>query len=103
MLDSGRSGCAEQELALARAKQRLRDAEEKVSITRRWLMQLPNVLKEYEGYARVLAGMLDANLKQSLVLLSNKIDSLKTYTGMSAPAPVQAAPAAPPPPSGESS
>jgi chromosome segregation ATPase len=106
MLDGGRSGAVDQEIALARAKQRLRDAEDKVAMCRRWLMQLPEVIKEYEGYARTLAGMLDANLKQSLVLLQNKIGVLKTYTGLGAPPAAEAAPAAPaappPPASGES-
>jgi hypothetical protein len=98
-----KTGAADQEIALARAQQRLREAEEKVGTCRRWLRQLPQVLKEYEGYARVLAGMLDANLKQSLAWLGDKIALLKVYADLSTEPPAEAEPKPPPPPAEEPS
>jgi hypothetical protein len=104
LADGRRTGAADQEIALAKARQRLREAEEKVVVCRRWLVQIPDVIREYEGYARMLAGMLDANLKQSLALLQEKIYILKAYADLhppsEEPAPAPAAPAAeaaPPP------
>jgi hypothetical protein len=97
MHDGSKTGAADQEIALARAQQRLREAEDKVGICRRWLRQLPQVLKEYDGYARVLAGMLDANLKQSLALLAAKIAHLKVYADLSSESPAETPPAEAPP------
>jgi chromosome segregation ATPase len=74
-----RSGYVEQEIALRKAQNRLREAEEKVATVKRWLLHLPQAITEYEGPARRLAGFLDANLKQALALLNNKIDILEAY------------------------
>jgi len=74
-----RSGYVEQEIALRKAQNRLREAEEKVVVTRRWLLHLPQAIQEYEGPARRLAGLLDSDLKQSLAVLENKIAVLEAY------------------------
>lgn len=74
-----RSGYVEQEIALRKAQTRLREAEEKVVAVKRWLVHLPQAIHEYEGPARRLAGLLDADLKQGLALLNNKIDILEAY------------------------
>ncbi len=74
-----RSGYVEQEIALKKAQNRLREAEEKVVVAKRWLMLLPQAINEYDGPARRLAGFLDANLKQGLAVLNKKIDILEAY------------------------
>src|SRR6266540_4736376 len=51
-------GATEQELALEEAQRRLREAEAKVAAVRRWQRLLPEAIKEYEGPARQLGGML---------------------------------------------
>src|SRR5262245_49285007 len=66
-------GCVEQELALRKAQERLREAEGKVATVRRWQQALPEQIKDYEGPARTLTGFLEADLRQALVLLQNKI------------------------------
>ncbi|MHB1426039.1 MAG: hypothetical protein ACYC3I_22990 [Gemmataceae bacterium] len=91
-----RSGYVEQEIALAKAKNRLREAEEKVSVVKRWLLHLPQAIHEYEGPSRRLAGMLDSDLKQGLAVLENKIAILEAYTAVGVSDP-------PPPPSGGTS
>lgn len=75
-------GCVEQELALRKAMERLREAEDKLTATRRWQRDLPLALKDYEGLARGLSGRLEAELRQSLVLLENKVASLEAYFGI---------------------
>jgi chromosome segregation ATPase len=77
-----RSGYVEQEIALNKAQNRLREAEEKVVTVKRWLLRLPQAINEYEGPARRLAGLLDADLKQGLAVLQNKIDVLEAYTAV---------------------
>ena len=72
-------GCVEQELALRKAQERLREAEAKVVTVRRWQRELPNHIKDLEGPARALAGYLEADLRQSAVLLDNKIATLEAY------------------------
>jgi chromosome segregation ATPase len=80
-----RTGAAEQEIALAKAEKRLREAEEKVTICRRWMVHLPDAIEEFEGPARSLNGMLDADLKVSLAKLRDKINALEAYAALAAP------------------
>jgi hypothetical protein len=86
--EDGRTGCVEQEMALHKALQRVKDAEEKVAVARRWQRELPEVVKEYEGPARGLGGFLEANLRHALVLLEQKIAALEAYAAVESPAPV---------------
>lgn len=74
-----RGGFVDQEIALRKAQARLREAEEKVVVVKRWLVHLPQAVNEYEGPARRLAGLLDADLKQGLAVLDNKIAILEAY------------------------
>jgi chromosome segregation ATPase len=77
-----RSGYAEQEIALNKARIRLREAEDKVGVVKRWLVHLPQAIHEYQGPARRLAGMLDADLKQGLAILKDKIALLEAYASV---------------------
>jgi chromosome segregation ATPase len=94
-----RSGYVEQEIALRKARMLLQEAEEKVIAVKRWLLHLPQAVSEYEGPARRLAGMLDADLKQGITILENKIIILEAYTALAVPdAPPSPAASAPTPP-----
>jgi len=86
-----RSGTVEQEIALRKAQNRLREAEEKFAVTKRWLLHLPQAVNEYEGPARRLGGLLDADLKQGLAVLENKIAILEAYMAVQAAPPPPAA------------
>lgn len=90
-------GAVEQEIALRKAQNQLREAEEKVATVKRWKVHLPQPVNEYEGPARRLAGLLDADFKHGLVLLENKIRALEAYAEVHTPKP-SSPPAAPPPP-----
>jgi chromosome segregation ATPase len=91
-----RSGYVEQEIALRKAQARLREAEEKVVVTKRWLLHLPQSINEYEGPSRRLAGLLDSDFKQGLAVLADKIAILEAYTAVQVAEP-------PPAPSGGTS
>jgi len=85
-LHDGQSvGCVEQELELRRAQLRLREAEDKVTITRRWLLQWPVLVKELEASARSLSGFVEADLRQGVVLLDNKVAALQAYQQVAVP------------------
>jgi hypothetical protein len=75
-------GTTDQEVALRKAQMRLQEAEAKAEGVRRWLLQLPHAIREYEGPARQLIGMLEADLKQSMALLERKITILEEYIAM---------------------
>ncbi len=93
------AGTTEQEIALKRAQQRLREAEEKVQICRRWLIALPEALKDFDQPARQLAGFLEGELKRGQELLKKHINVLREYAALEVPTTesptTAAAPAAP--------
>jgi chromosome segregation ATPase len=70
---------SEQEEALQLAQARLAHAEEKVEKTRRWLRLLPEAIIEYEGPARQLSGILEADMPKADALLESKIAALEAY------------------------
>ncbi len=76
-------GTVEQELALRKAQERVREAEAKVAAVRRWQRELPELCKDFEGPARGLSGFVEADLRQALVLLQNKVAALKAYLAVS--------------------
>ena len=51
---------------------------------RRWQRELPELVKDFEGPARGLSGFLEADLRQALVVLENKIAALEAYVSISA-------------------
>jgi hypothetical protein len=94
-----RRGYTEQELALRKATARLEFARDKVDKVAHWKNVLPRAILEYQGTARQLAGMLDADLVRGLALLERKIEALEAYVaigpGTTKPAPEPAAEAPP--------
>ncbi len=83
--DGERVGTSEKELAVHRARERLREAEEKGEAVRRWQRTLPQVAAEYEGPARRLAGMLEADLRAGLALLETRSAALEAYLALAPP------------------
>lgn len=69
----------EQERALRRARERLEHAQEKEENCRHWLRQLPQDINDYQGPARLLEGMLEADMPRADALLESKIASLEAY------------------------
>jgi hypothetical protein len=94
----GRTGAVEQEIALRKAQQRLREAEDKVTVCRRWLTALPQAINDYQGPARQLAGTVDSSLRQGLAILQGQVASLRAYAALQTPSAEKVvAPAGPPP------
>jgi hypothetical protein len=72
-----------QEENLARAKARLKFAEDQVDICRRWSVKLPKLINEaYEGIGRRLGNFLDGELAVAIADLSARIDRLHAYTAV---------------------
>jgi DNA repair exonuclease SbcCD ATPase subunit len=94
-----RRGYTEQELALRKATARLEYARDKVEKVAHWRNVLPRAILEYQGPARQLGGMLDADLVRGLALLERKIEALEAYVaigpGGTAPEPAAATEAEP--------
>lgn len=83
--DGERVGSSEAEIAVHRARERLREAEDKVQAVRRWRRLLPEAAGEYEGKARRLAGTLEADLRVGLALLESRAAALAAYLEQKAP------------------
>src|SRR5262249_53766152 len=95
-LHDGKSvGSGEQEIALAKARHRLREAEAKVEAVRRWQRLLPGAGAGDGGAARELAGPLEGDLRPALVVLEGRSAALQAYVALAPPPPPE--PPAPPP------
>jgi hypothetical protein len=88
--DGGGPGTTDQEVALAKAQQRLREAEDKIETVRRWQRLLPREIYDYQGPARVLLAWLEANLRHSTAILETRIAALEAYAALLPPSQEQA-------------
>ena len=80
---------------LARARARLRFAEDQIDVCRKWAVRLPKMVsEEYEGPARRLGNFLEADLPAAIAHLAARIEALHRYTDVQ-PASAPPAPAAP--------
>jgi len=83
-----------QEENLARAKARLRFAEDQIEVCRHWASKLPKMIsEEYEGTARRFGTFLELDLPAAIAHLNARIESLHRYTQVK---PVESAPPANP-------
>jgi hypothetical protein len=78
-------GSTEQEKALKKALARLEEAETKLANCRRWAPLLHHAVHEYQGPARMLAGVLDTDVVRALALLENKLAALDAYLKVATP------------------
>jgi len=83
-------GITEAEMAVKKAEHWLRESEEKLVTTRRWLTLLPREIGEYQGIARRLSGFAEADLKRGVALLERRIDALEAYLTPTSPSPPDA-------------
>jgi hypothetical protein len=97
MCKDGRGpGTTDQEKSLRKAQARLKEAEDKAAACKRWHPLLQHAIHEYHGPARILSSSMDIDLKHTLALLAQKIESLEAYLAV-------AVPSLPLPPSADSS
>jgi hypothetical protein len=83
--DGERVGGSEKEMAVHQARERVREAESKCEAVRRWQRQLPQAVADFDGPARRLAGMLEADLRASLALLESRTAALEAYMAVVPP------------------
>jgi hypothetical protein len=74
--------CTQQLKALRKAQQMLAHAEGQVERSRRWEPALRRAVDEYEGPARQLGGLLDADLPRAQALLERLVASLDAYVAV---------------------
>jgi chromosome segregation ATPase len=74
--------CTEQEKALRRAQARLEHAQQQRDKTRAWLLELPKAVGEYDGPARQLGNLVEADLRRACALLEHKLAALEAYIGL---------------------
>jgi hypothetical protein len=79
--------CTQEIKALKRAQARLAHAEDQVEKCKRWEPALRRACDEYEGPARQLAAVLEADLPKALNLLERQVAALEDYIAV-APRPV---------------
>jgi|SRR5262245_2457734 len=70
-----------QEENLARAKARLRFAEDQIEVCRKWATRLPKMVnEEYEGASRRLGTFIDVEVAAAIADLNTRINTLHAYT-----------------------
>lgn len=77
--------CRDEKLALERAKRRLRAAEEKVEVVRRWARTIEHEATEFRGAANQLADWLQADLPQAMAELKHVAAALESYVAVKVP------------------
>lgn len=89
-----------QEENLRKAQQRLAHAQDKYERCRKWQQRFPHQVGEvYEGPARHLGGLLEAEFPRALAVLERRILALEAYAAIPAPAaPSMSSEPTPPPP-----
>lgn len=75
----------DEEKALRKAKARLEYTLDKAELTRNWTRQLSHELTEYEGPARTLKSILEADLLRACAILEQKEQDLEAYLQLIAP------------------
>lgn len=74
-----RASCLEQEQAYRAAQQKLRMAEEKIEVVRKWSNRVRRELDDYRGRTMGLRMALERDLPRTLGLLDRTISSLDSY------------------------
>jgi len=71
--------CIEEQMAFRAAKQKLRDAEEKIEIARKWANRIRREVDEYRGRVMKLKLCLECDVPRTIALLERILSSLEAY------------------------
>jgi hypothetical protein len=74
----------EQEKTLRKAQARLAHAEDRRDSTKKWLIQLPDAVDEYNGYAKPFEDFVQIEMAKMLRVLEEKIAALHAYQRLQA-------------------
>ncbi len=75
----------EEKEALQKAIRRLREAEMKAEMVKRWIPNWQHAVAEYQGSGRPLGDTLSGDLAKALVLLQRMTEALDAYVSMAPP------------------
>lgn len=81
----GRQSCIEEEKALAVAKKRLEEAEQKAASVRVWIAKLEQEAILYKGQIQAIGRSLDVDVPNAVALLDSLLLSLEAYAAPSKP------------------
>ncbi len=79
----GEQSCIEEEKALAVAKKRLEEAEEKAEAVRKWTQKLEQESFLFKGQVQAIARSLDVDVPNAAALLDRLLSSLEAYAAPS--------------------
>ncbi len=85
-----RPACLEEQEAYRQAQRKLREAEDKLDVVRRWTQKVREELDEYRGRVMRFRECVERGLPQSLALLDRTLTTLDAYVDR--PAPIEGAP-----------
>jgi len=77
--------CIDEKRALARAKQRLETAQEKVEAVRHCMRAIDHAVDEFRGARTPLASWLESEIPKALAALRRMMDNLEDYLALHAP------------------
>jgi len=83
-IDERDPACIDEKKALARAKQRLETAQEKVEAVRHCARAIDHAVDEYRGARTPLASWLDSESSKALAALRRMMDNLEDYLALQA-------------------
>lgn len=92
MRDGSGTGTSEQEIQLKKATARLKEAEEKLQLCKRWAQQLPDLLREYDARVRQMGNFLEVDLPKGAAFLAGRTAALDAYLATQPPPAVKPAP-----------
>lgn len=81
----GRLSCVDEKKALALARRRLEEAQEKFENVRRWMRQLEQETFTYKATAQGLSEVVEAGVPAGLAQLDQMIGALESYAALHAP------------------
>lgn len=74
-----RPSCIEETEALRAAQRKLREAEDKIEVVRRWAQKVREEIDEYRGRVMRFQQCLDQDVPQTLALLNRTVAALDAY------------------------
>ncbi len=75
----------EQRKALARAKQRVEEAEEKIKLVKKWRHIAQRAVDDFNGRVQRLAELVEGDPPPPVIFLDRAIDSLESYLAVAPP------------------
>ncbi len=81
----GKYSVVEERKALAVAKRRLEEAEQKFANVRRWIRQLEHEVFAYKGPVRGVERSIEHDVPAGVARLDNMIEALEAYAAVTAP------------------